>query len=348
MDFAAQMEALLGKAKSRDQTSAVKRGDLLAKQDEEYYAQQQKEEEARESRRAEKRQREEEWEAREERRKEKMRKLADEVRIKREQQTQQAERMRRKRLGLPPLPEKDRSQSGTPAPEGEDIEDAELVEKLRGMGHPATLFGESHEQRLRRYRRLTNIAKVYKGPIDTTLEPVPEIEMKIPPKPPKDPKDRKFLYRQLASFFTLVLREWQLAMDKRSPEVKNSSTGRQAESVMKQAREFLTPFYRMLEKESLDDELLNPIVEIVFEAQEKRYVKANDAYLRLSIGKAAWPIGVTMVGIHARSAREKLHESETAHIMSDETTRKMLQSIKRCLTFAQTRWPPDDHLQLMG
>jgi pre-mRNA-splicing factor 18 len=64
---------------------------------------------------------------------------------------------------------------------------------------------------------------------------------------------------------------------------------------------------------------------------------------------SAWPIGVTMVGIHERSAREKLHESDkTAHIMSDETTRKYLQSIKRCLSFAQTRWPPDDQLQLMG
>lgn len=56
-----------------------------------------------------------------------------------------------------------------------------------------------------------------------------------------------------------------------------------------------------------------------------------------------------MVGIHERSAREKLHESDNqAHIMSDEVTRKFLQSIKRCLSFAQTRWPPDDQLQLMG
>ena len=65
---------------------------------------------------------------------------------------------------------------------------------------------------------------------------------------------------------------------------------------------------------------------------------------------SAWPIGVTMVGIHERSAREKLHESDKgqAHIMSDEVTRKFLQSIKRCLSFAQTRWPPEDQLQLMG
>lgn len=64
---------------------------------------------------------------------------------------------------------------------------------------------------------------------------------------------------------------------------------------------------------------------------------------------SAWPIGVTMVGIHERSAREKLHEKgKSAHIMSDEVTRKFLQSIKRCLSFCQTRWPPEDPLQLMG
>lgn len=64
---------------------------------------------------------------------------------------------------------------------------------------------------------------------------------------------------------------------------------------------------------------------------------------------SAWPIGVTMVGIHERSAREKLHEKGmAAHIMSDEVTRKFLQSIKRCLSFCQTRWIPEDPLQMMG
>jgi pre-mRNA-splicing factor 18 len=106
--------------------------------------------------------------------------------------------------------------------------------------------------------------------------------------------------------------------------------------------------FRKFEKGDLPDDLLEPIVEIVKAAQERRYVDANDGYLRLSIGKAAWPIGVTMVGIHERSAREKLHNGEKGHVMGDEVTRKYLQSIKRCLTFAQVRWPPEDIRQLMG
>lgn len=56
-----------------------------------------------------------------------------------------------------------------------------------------------------------------------------------------------------------------------------------------------------------------------------------------------------MVGIHERSAREKLHQGDQqAHILSDEITRKYLQSIKRCLSFTQVRWPPEDQLQIMG
>ena len=116
----------------------------------------------------------------------------------------------------------------------------------------------------------------------------------------------------------------------------------------------LTPLYRSLESSnpstSLPPTLLHPLATIIRHAQDRRYRDATDAYLQLSIGKAAWPIGVTMVGIHERSAREKLHESDkgAAHIMSDEVTRKFLQSIKRCLSFAQTRWPPTDQLQLMG
>ena len=98
----------------------------------------------------------------------------------------------------------------------------------------------------------------------------------------------------------------------------------------------------------METDVLAAIVEIVKAAQERRYVDANDGYLRLSIGKAAWPIGVTMVGIHERSAREKLHNGERGHVMGDEVTRKFLQSIKRCLTFAQVRWPPEDTRQLMG
>ena len=61
--------------------------------------------------------------------------------------------------------------------------------------------------------------------------------------------------------------------------------------------------------------------------KERNYIHAYDIYMRLSIGNAPWPIGVTSVGIHERSAREKISHvmNGAAHIMNDESTRKYLQ-----------------------
>jgi hypothetical protein len=66
---------------------------------------------------------------------------------------------------------------------------------------------------------------------------------------------------------------------------------------------------------------------------------------RLAIGNAPWPIGVTSVGIHERSAREKIshvmNTSGQAHIMNDEATRKYLQGLKRLISFVQRAYPTD-------
>jgi len=358
MDFASLMSAQISKAGSPaqgadGQKKYLKRSEVEAQRQAAYEAEQRAEEEARLARLAKKRKLEDDEAERDRVREEKKRKLAEESRRIQEEEERKEEQARRKRLGLPELPPKD-STSGTPLPEGEeDIDDDDdLVRRLREINEPAQKFGESHAARLRRYKRITQKAiapKMSKGPIPTTLELVPEAEMKVPDTIPSEPEKRTFLLRQLASYFTMVFEEWQIALSRRDAEVKATSSGKAAYNAMVLARDNMVPLFRKLETGELEKGILDPVVEIVRCCQKRRYVDANDAYLRLSIGKAAWPIGVTMVGIHERSSREKLHETDNAaHIMSDEITRKFLQSIKRCLSFAQTRWPPDDQLQLMG
>ena len=312
--------------------------------------------------RVEKKRKRDEEEAEQNRvREEKKRKLAEESKKRTEEEAEQEERARRKRLGLPELPEKNTdedSKESTPVKsDEEDIPEEELLTKLQDLHEPRKLFGETHPQRLRRYRQLitkTLAAPVLSnGPIPTTLPLLPEAEMKVPWPIPSSPTTQQLLPRQLASYFTLLLSEWNLALANREAAVRDSFTGRQAYSNYTTAKSNLTPLFRKLESNTLPRSLLTSITEIVHLMQQRRYVHANDAYLRLSIGKAAWPIGVTMVGIHERSAREKLHESEKAggkeaHILADEVTRKLLQGIKRCLSFAQTRWPPGDLGQVMG
>ncbi|KZM18316.1 uncharacterized protein EKO05_0006813 [Ascochyta rabiei] len=360
MDFAKLMSAQIKKGKESaspapsSEKKYLKRSEIEAQRQAAYQAEQEAEERARQERLQKKRKADEEETEREAERQEKRRRLAEESKRIREEEEEAEERQRRKRLGLPDLPPKQADgEEGTPVPEAEDIPEDELVEKLRTLNEPVRLFGETHKQRLKRYKKrigADNLAAIMTdGPIPTTLQLVPEKDMKVEFPISKDSEARKFLFRQLASYFTMVLREWEVTLALRDAEVKESYQGKQAYAAMVQARENMRPLFKKLEKLDLLDSILEPVVEIVHAAQERRYVDANDGYLRLSIGKAAWPIGVTMVGIHERSAREKLHENENAaHILSDESTRKYLQSVKRCLSFAQTRWPPTDQMQLMG
>lgn len=61
----------------------------------------------------------------------------------------------------------------------------------------------------------------------------------------------------------------------------------------------------------------------------------------MAIGNAPWPIGVTMVGIHARTGREKIFSKNVAHVMNDETQRKYIQGLKRLMTKCQEYFPTD-------
>jgi pre-mRNA-splicing factor 18 len=365
MDFASLMSSEIAKSNAPSKSETEKDKKYISRREAEearkaaYLAEQKALEEERAAKAAAKRKREEEAAEEARIREEKRRKLAEESRRRKEAKEAEEERARRKRLGLPELPpaqedgkEVKEEADGEEDLDGEDegdIPEEELRKKLRELKEPVTLFGESHAARLRRYRKLSRGGTLAaSGPIATTLPPVEEKDMKVPDKvpPTSDKKARRFLFRQLASYFNMVLREWEAALARE--DNADTFAGQAARNAMISSKETMRPLFRKFEQGDLDESILEAIVEIVKAAQERRYVDANDGYLRLSIGKAAWPIGVTMVGIHERSAREKLHGGERGHIMGSEVTRKYLQSIKRCLTFAQVRWPPEDVRQLMG
>ena len=299
MDFASLMSTEISKAQPKSSPKAstestknyLKRADVEAQRQQAYLDEQAAIQRDREAKLLKKRRLEEEDALRNQERDEKRRRLAEESRVRREEEEARKERARRKRLGLPELPPKGSEDvDGSTVPEGEeDIEEGALVSKLRALDEPAILFGETHKQRLRRYHHLVNPSSEplqTTGPIPTTLSLLPEAEMKVPLTLPQEPAARTFLFRQLASYFTMVLTEWTIALSQRDNEVKQSFQGKAALNAMVQSRDNMRPLFRKFEKGELEDGILEPVVEIVRAAQERRYVDANDGYLRLSIGKA--------------------------------------------------------------
>jgi len=99
--------------------------------------------------------------------------------------------------------------------------------------------------------------------------------------------------------------------------------------------------FKKLRNKSIQDDILDSLTIIVQHILDRNYIAANDAYLQMAIGNAPWPIGVTMVGIHARTGREKIFSKHVAHVLNDETQRKYIQGLKRLMTKCQYFFPTD-------
>lgn len=239
MDFAALMNKELAKSKGSDDNSKkyLKRSELEEQRKAAYLAEQKALEEQRQAKAAAKRKLEDDAAAEKEAREEKRRKLAEESRKRKEDEEWEQEQARRRRLGLPELERKKSDEVDDEVADGmEDIPEEELVKKLRDIGHPAVLFGEGHAARLRRYRKLTTV--MTKGPIPTTLQLVDEKDMKVDGKTPTDKEGRLWVFRQLASYFTMVLTAYQNAMD---AERQDTNASKQAYNTMVQTRENMKP-----------------------------------------------------------------------------------------------------------
>ncbi|XP_046890757.1 pre-mRNA-splicing factor 18 isoform X1 [Hypomesus transpacificus] len=145
----------------------------------------------------------------------------------------------------------------------------------------------------------------------------------------------------IAKVLRFLLGVWAKDLNRREDHVKRSVQGKLASATHKQTESYLKPLFRKLRKKSLPADIKESITDIIKFIMEREYVKANDAYLQMAIGNAPWPIGVTMVGIHARTGREKIFSKHVAHVLNDETQRKYIQGLKRLMTICQKHFSTD-------
>lgn len=151
---------------------------------------------------------------------------------------------------------------------------------------------------------------------------------------------------QVAAYLKALVQEWEEELDQKSEEWCYTTEGRQMISTFKTTQQHLKPLFKRIKRRTLPGDVERVLYLIMQAMKARNYKKAADAYIGIAIGNAAWPIGVTMVGIHARSAREKIGAQSQAHAMHDEETRKYLQSIKRLMTYAQRAYPTTPSLSI--
>jgi len=145
----------------------------------------------------------------------------------------------------------------------------------------------------------------------------------------------------ISNLLKLILQIWGQKLNSRPEADKRSVVGKRASATYGQTQAYLKPLFKKLRNKSIQDDILDSLTIIVRHILARNYITANDAYLQMAIGNAPWPIGVTMVGIHARTGREKIFSKHVAHVLNDETQRKYIQGLKRLMTKCQYFFPTD-------
>ncbi|KAJ2513629.1 hypothetical protein GGI11_004346, partial [Coemansia sp. RSA 2049] len=156
------------------------------------------------------------------------------------------------------------------------------------------------------------------------------------------------LHTLLYVYLKRLLYEWDDYLATRPDDERRTAEGKLAAATQRQSAEYLRPLFRSIKARTVPADVLARITEIARNVLDREYMKANDAYLQLAVGNAPWPVGVTQVGIHARAARENINANKVAHVLNNEVQRKWIQSLKRLMRFAQTKYPPADLAKMMG
>lgn len=126
---------------------------------------------------------------------------------------------------------------------------------------------------------------------------------------------------QLRVLIKLLVKEWD-------------KSGYDPELLFETKKDLVLLLYK-LRSDGLTQDMITSLSTICYYIQQKQYMKANESYMKLSIGNIAWPIGLVSVGIHARSALHKIEDSGS-NIMIDDKTRRWITGVKRLITFKET------------
>lgn len=255
----------------------------------------------------------------------------------------------------------------------------EVIRRLRERSQPIRIFGETDEDSFQRLKQLeisdpeqaTGVINDFKLAMDkvnhdishSCQEPssssnkatdvlasevrgsIEEMQSLIQElNPTNNFSDEQVISKDcdiMFKFLKFILDSWGKELNSRPMEEKTSQAGKNLSARYTSTKANLKPLFKLLKNRKISHDVLRLIKLIARELVKKNYKEATSHYIEMSVGNAAWPIGVTMVGIHARTGREKISQNNIAHALNDETQRKYVQAIKRLITQFSNMFPTD-------
>ena len=256
------------------------------------------------------------------------------------------------------------TKESTPSTETtQDVPVLQVKSQLRLLGEPVTLFGESNTARLIRLKKTQlahTEAKLERGrgqrniyqEFEREAGEQADNENGVDPRAAALEEHRANKYKEdktradfdcAEKYILFVLKRWlylwETELAQRPAEQAASVLGKQELMKCKETRQNLLPLFKDLKARQAIPEVAEHLERLLILAQQREFVQAHEEFMSLAVGKAAWPIGVTMVGIHERAGRERISVDQISHIMNDERVRKYVTAVKRILSYMQEKLP---------
>ena len=229
-------------------------------------------------------------------------------------------------------------------------QDIEVMLKLRQFGQPICLFAETAKQRLSRLKALEEQMKEKMTDAElrvlTNIDKAEELRKKREKekesaataaalkakegstegdkddeshkKTEKEHVDKNCKEEIVRKYLKGLLKQWEAEFaEKSSKEFLESHRGQLAAVTLKQCKESVSYLFDLLRLKTVPKDVVDHLDRIVEFMKKREYVLATDEYLRLAIGNAPWPMGVTMVGIHERAGRERIFSNKVARLLTN-------------------------------
>ncbi|CCG21674.1 Prp18 protein [Candida orthopsilosis Co 90-125] len=217
-------------------------------------------------------------------------------------------------------------------PKKDGLSEAQIDEKLKQYNeYDSSLSKDDKSKRLQFLLQLDLRNKKYKDWLDQE-DPFyqdPSKQTVVLDSIIEAGQNRHRLRIQIRVYLKEIIREWESQLDESDEDAL----------LLKETKKGIVNLLYKLRSDKLPTEALVSLSTIVYYLQSNQFNKANESYMKLSIGNVCWPIGVVNVGIHARSSSSKITGSKNvSNIMMNELTRKWIISVKRLINFKEKQY----------
>lgn len=100
--------------------------------------------------------------------------------------------------------------------------------------------------------------------------------------------NRAYDCQVVLNYFKFILKKWSHELNERDINEKKTVQGKIETALHSQTCAYMKPLFRKLKSNTLQDDILESLINVVNCVLKRNYIRANEFFLEMAIGNAPW------------------------------------------------------------